>query len=118
MNLVDCRWLFRIKHHPDGSTDRYKACLVANGFTKCLYVDYDSNFSLVVKPTTICLVLTIATQCSWPIYKLDVNNAFLQSYLEEVIYMMQPTSFEDLNHSSHVCKLNKAMYGLKQAPRA
>ncbi|KAH0722632.1 hypothetical protein KY290_005289 [Solanum tuberosum] len=63
-NVVDCKWFFRIKHHPDGFIDRYKAQLVAKGFTQRPGLDYHSTFSLVVKLITIRLVLAIAVQCN------------------------------------------------------
>ncbi|KAM1445841.1 hypothetical protein ACFX2I_041816 [Malus domestica] len=31
-NIVGCKWVFRVKKHPDGTIDRYKARLVAKGF--------------------------------------------------------------------------------------
>jgi hypothetical protein len=31
LNVIDSKWLFKLKHKPDGSIDRYKACLVAQG---------------------------------------------------------------------------------------
>lgn len=63
-NVVDCRWIFKIKHNPDGSVERYKARLVAKGFTQRPGIDYHATFSLVVKPTTIRLVLSCLLQCS------------------------------------------------------
>ena len=61
-------------------------------------------------------MLTIALTHHWSIQQIDVNNAFLNGYLEEV-YMTQPPRFAD-SDKSMVCKLKKAIYGLKQAPRA
>ena len=67
MNLVGCKWVFRIKRKPNGSIDRYKARLVAKGFHQQPGIDYSDTFSPVVKPTTICVVLSIAVSANWSI---------------------------------------------------
>ncbi|KAK0603909.1 hypothetical protein LWI29_010028 [Acer saccharum] len=118
INVIGCKWIFRIKRNSDGTVDRYKARLVAKGFNQRPGVDYFETFSPVIKPTTVRLVLSIATSQGWSLRQLDVNNAFLQGHLSEEVYMAQPPGFVDSDHPTHVCKLNKAIYGLKQAPRA
>jgi hypothetical protein len=72
----------------------------------------------VVKPATVCNVLSLAVSRSWLIYQLLVKNVFLHDTLLETVYCNQPTRFVDLAQLDRVCLLNKSLYGLKQAPRA
>ncbi|GLU00649.1 hypothetical protein SLE2022_179980 [Rubroshorea leprosula] len=117
-NIVGSKWVYRIKQRADGSIERYKARLVAQGYTQQPGIDYDETFSPVVKPVTIRTVLTLALSKSWPIHQLHVKNAFLNGHLSEPVYMSQPPGFVDPQYPDRVCLLQRALYGLKQAPRA
>nr|GFA69485.1 hypothetical protein [Tanacetum cinerariifolium] len=111
--VAEMAWL-----HADGSLSRYKARLVANGRSQQQGIDCDETFSLVVKPTTIRTVLSLAVSRDWSIHLLDVKNAFLHGHLSKTVYMHQPPGFVDPTCLDHVCLLKKSLYGLKRAPRA
>jgi histone deacetylase 1/2 len=65
VNIIDSKWVFKVKKHDDGSIKRYKARLVARGFRQRYGLDYEDTFSLVIKPTTIRLLLSIAVTRGW-----------------------------------------------------
>uniref|UniRef100_A0A2N9I850 Reverse transcriptase Ty1/copia-type domain-containing protein n=1 Tax=Fagus sylvatica TaxID=28930 RepID=A0A2N9I850_FAGSY len=60
MNVVGSHWVFKTKLKSDGSIDRFKARLVAQGFSQSLGIDFLETFSPVIKPQTIWLVLSLA----------------------------------------------------------
>jgi histone deacetylase 1/2 len=117
-NIVSCKWIFKVKQHSDGSLDKYKARLVARGFTQQSGIDFHETFSPVVKAATVRIVLSLAISRGWTLRQIDVSNAFLHGFLEEDVFMHQPPGFEDPRYPQFVCKLQKSLYGLKQSPRA
>ncbi|CAA0842042.1 cysteine-rich RLK (RECEPTOR-like protein kinase) 8, partial [Striga hermonthica] len=117
-NIVGCRWVSKIKRDVHGNVSRYKARLVAQGFSQAKGFDFQETFSPFVKHTTIRVFLTITTTLNWKVRQLDINNAFLNGELSESIYIQQPPGFEQESEVPLVCKLTKSIYGLKQASRA
>jgi hypothetical protein len=116
VNIIDSKWVFKVKQKSDGSIDRYKARLVAKGFKQRYGLDYEDTFSPIVKPTTIRLLLFMALTHGWCLRQLDIQNAFLHGILEEEVYMRQPPGFEDTSQPTHMRRLDKALYDLSRLP--
>jgi hypothetical protein len=89
-NVIDCKWVYKLKKKQYGFVDRYKAHLVAKGFKQRYGIDYSDTFSHVVKAAKIRLVLSLAVSRGWCLRQLDVQNALLHGTLEEEVYMRQP----------------------------
>jgi hypothetical protein len=109
---VKSKWVFKLK--ADG---RYRARLVAKGFTQIPGVDFDETFSPVARFESLRMLLVLAALEDWHIHQMDVKSAFLNGVLDEEIFMEQPQGFITTGSETQVCRLRKAIYGLKQASR-
>ncbi|GJX19013.1 retrotransposon protein, putative, ty1-copia subclass [Tanacetum coccineum] len=115
---VGSKWLFKKKTNMDGNVHTYKARLVTQGFTQTYGVDYEETFSPIADIRAIRILIAIAAFYDYEIWQMDVKTAFLNGYLDEDIYMVQPKGFVDPNHPKKVCKLQRSIYDLKQASRS
>ena len=64
--------------------------MVARGFTQQPTIDFNETFALVACMHTIKTIFSIAAQIKWPFYQTDVKSTFLNSYLDEEVYVEQP----------------------------
>jgi hypothetical protein len=113
-NIVKCRWVFTLK---DGIPPKYKARLVARGFSQRFGVDFEETYAPTAHYDSLRLLLSIAAANQWMISQLDVSTAFLNGELKEEIFMEQPENFVDHQYPGRVWKLKRSLYGLKQSPR-
>ena len=112
--VVTCRWVYTVKYRADGTVDRYKARLIARGFTQIYGVNYVDTFSPVTRPNSIRVLLSIAINNLWELCQLDVKNVFLYGRFCAYGVISRVCS----SGGDRVCKLKKAIYGLKQSSRA
>ena len=93
--------------------DRLKAHLVSKGYPQIYGSDYYDTFSPVAKMASVRLLLSMVAMRSWPLYRLDIKNAFLHGDLAKEVYMEQPPGFVAQGESGLVCRLHCSLYGLK-----
>jgi hypothetical protein len=114
-NVVGSKWVFRIKRGPDGAVLKYKARVVAQGFTRIEGVDFDETFAPVAKLASLHTILALAAELDLEVHQMDVKSAYLNRELKEDIYMKPPPGFDV--PEGMVLKLVKALYGTKQGGR-
>lgn len=115
---IGCKWVFTRKRNSNGQVQRYKARLVAQGFSQRYGTDYYEVFAPVVRQATFRTLMSVAAKRKMMVKQFDVKTAFLHGQLEEEIFMKQPPGFAVKNAENKVCRLKKSLYGLKQAARA
>jgi Reverse transcriptase (RNA-dependent DNA polymerase) len=113
--VVGSKWVFRIKRGPDGAIQKYKARVVAQGFTQVENIDYDETFAPVAKFASLRTILAIAAKEDLEVHQMDVKSAYLNGVLKEEIFMEPPPGFDV--PKGMVLRLVKAVYGTKQGGR-
>jgi hypothetical protein len=118
VNVIGTKWVFKNKQGEDGEIVRNKAILVAQGFSQIEGLDFRETFAPVTHLKAIRILLAFAASKGFKLYQMDIKSAFLNGFIQEKVYVMQPPGFEKLKYPHRVYKLSKALYGLKKAPRA
>ena len=111
-------WVFRNKLDENGEVTRNKERLVWKGYAQVEGIEYGETFSFVAKLEGVRTLLAYSTYKAFKVYQMDVKFTFLNSILEEEVYIEQPEGFVDVDNKNMVCRLHKSLYGLKQAPRS
>jgi len=139
--VVGSRFVLTNKLRPDGSRDRKKVRLVAKGFSQQPGIDFKQSFAPVARLESLRLLIAISARRRMVIRQIDAITAYLNSYLEEPVYMEVPETLtmileeivkrnkrndienkamqmlKNLQDGDKVCMLERALYGLRQAGR-
>ena len=82
------KWIFKYKLKADGSIDKFKAILVAKGYSQQEGIEFEETYAPVAKLNTIRLLVASATKHNWIIHRLDVKSDFLNGDLKEEVYVV------------------------------
>jgi transposase InsO family protein len=111
---IGSKWVFKIKRNADGFIKRYKAHLVAQGFSQRPGVDFTETFAPTTKWAALHSIFALAAFEDLELESIDISNAYLNGKLKDVkVYMKQPEGFE-VKDSSWAAKLQKGLYSMKQ----
>ena len=113
--VVGSKWVFHIKQGPNREVQKYKARVVAQGFSQIEGINYNETFAPVTKFPSLCTILAIAAEQDLEVHQMDMKSAYLNGELREEIFMEAPAGFNI--PEGMVLQLIKAVYGTKQGGR-
>lgn len=116
--LVGHRWVFVTKRNSNQEVIRFKARLVAQGFSQKFGTDYEATYSPVMDASSFRFLTAFATNMGLQMQMMDVVTAYLYGTLDKDIYMKVPDGIVPIKEFSNPCvKLKRSLYGLKQSGR-
>ena len=93
--MIGTKWVFRNKQDQDGIVVRNKARLVAQGYTQEEGLKFGETYGPVARLEAIRILLAYACTHNIKLYQIDVKSAFLNGYINELVYVEQPPGFKD-----------------------
>ena len=118
--LVKSKWVFKVKYNSDGTLQRFRARLVAKGFTQVPGSDFYETFSPVFGYTSLRTILAIAAARDLQLDQWYLKNSLLQQDIDvEHMYMECPDGYSKVLGDGRAAALHclKSIYGLKQSSR-
>ena len=116
-DVIPGKWVYKVKLRPSGQVDKYKARYVAKNFKQVEGLDYFVTFAPTCEPETFRILLQLSAKHGYVMHHFEVKTAFLDSPIEEEVYLEQPQEFvKQGSHGENLLRrLNLSIYGLKHA---
>jgi hypothetical protein len=114
-NTVSTKWVFTVKLTVNGEIERFKARLVARGFSQVQGEDFHETFAPTVRMDTLRIFLAIVAAENLECRLFDIKNAFTESELRERVFLSAPQGV--VVKRGYVLRVLRSLYGLKQAAR-
>ena len=121
---IGSRWVFKVKWKADGSIDKYKGWIVAQGFSQVRGIHYNEVFASTARMAAMRAVIAIAAAEDLELDSVDVSTAFLNGEIDAEVYMKIPEGLSvegdpgpGEDPKRWVVRLLKGLYGIKQGPR-
>ena len=111
--VIGTKWVYKIKVDALNVFERYKARLVAQGFSQIAGLDFNETWAPVVRIESVRVLLALAALFDLWIIHIDAKTAFLNGNSDVELYVRQPEGFVDMRYLNHVLQLSKSLYGLK-----
>ena len=89
--------MFHNKQDDQGVVVRNKARLVAKGFSQVKGLDFGETFAPVARLEAICILFAYASYHEIKLYQMDVKSAFLNGFINELVYVDQPPGLKTLD---------------------
>jgi hypothetical protein len=99
--VIRTKWVFQNKQDDQGVIVQNKATLVAKGFSQVEGLDFGETFAPVARLEAICILLAYASCYDIKLYQMNVKSAFLNGFINELVYVEQPPGFEDPRYPNH-----------------
>jgi len=100
---ITSKWVFKKKIRANGKLDKYKARIVARGYTQKHGIDYQETFSPLVRLKSVRILLALAAQFELDLISFDIKTAYLHGTLEGELYMCQPEGFVSKKGNEQIC---------------
>jgi hypothetical protein len=102
VNVIGTKWVFKNKQGEDGEVVRSKTHLVAQGFSQVEGLDFGETSAPIAHLEAIRILLNFVTFKGFKLYQIDVKSDFLNSVIQEEVYVRQPPSFKNPKYPNRV----------------